>query len=68
VRLCQKAKGDLSWTDYRLKVMKEVGENLVVKNAKSVNPKVNLIIKPPNWYEQYQFSATTSRRSPRRST
>jgi len=36
--------------------MKEVGEDLVVKNAKSVNPKVNLIIKPPNWYEQYQFS------------
>ena len=54
--LCQKAKGDLSWTEYRLKVMKEVGENLVVKNAKSVNPKINLIIKPPNWYEQYQFS------------
>ena len=51
----QQAKGDLSWTDYRLKVMKEVGEDLVVKNAKSVNPKVNLIIKPPNWYEQYQF-------------
>jgi ribosomal protein L31E len=54
--LCQKAKGDMSWTDYRLKVMKEVGETLVVANAKSVNPKVNLIIKPPNWYEQYQFS------------
>ena len=51
----QQAKGDLSWTDYRLKVMKEVGEDLVVKNAKSVNPKVNLIIKPPNWYDQYQF-------------
>ncbi len=51
----QQAKGDLSWTDYRLKVMKEVGEDLVVKNARSVNPKVNLIIKPPNWYEQYQF-------------
>jgi hypothetical protein len=54
--LCQKAKGDLSWTDYRLKVMKEVGENLVVKNARSVNPKVRLIFKPPNWYEAYQFS------------
>ena len=54
--LCQKAKGDMSWTEYRLKVMKEVGENLVVKNARSVNPKVHLIIKPPNWYEQYQFS------------
>jgi hypothetical protein len=54
--LCQKAKGDMSWTEYRLKVMKEVGENLVVKNARSVNPKIRLTFKPPNWYEQYQFS------------
>ena len=54
--LCQKAKGDLTWAEYRLKVMKEVGEDLVVKNARSVNPKIHLIFKPPNWYEQYQFS------------
>ena len=54
--LCQRAKGNRTWTEYRLAVMKEVGENLVVKNAKSVNPKINLIFKPPNWYEQYQFS------------
>jgi hypothetical protein len=54
--LDQQARGDMSWSDYRLKVMQGVGEDLVVKNAKSVNPKVNLIIKPPNWYEQYQFS------------
>ena len=54
--LCQRAKGNRSWTEFRLEVMKEVGENLVVNNAKSVNPKINLIFKPPNWYEQYQFS------------
>jgi len=54
--LCQKAKGNLTWEEYRLKVMKEVGETLVVKNARSVNPKIHLIFKPPNWYEQYQFS------------
>jgi hypothetical protein len=36
--------------------MKEVGENLVVKNARSVNLNIHLIFKPPNWYEQYQFS------------
>jgi hypothetical protein len=54
--LDQQARGGTSWSDYRLKVMQGVGEDLVVKNAKSVNPKVNLIIKPPNWYEQYQFS------------
>jgi len=38
--LCQRARGNKSWTEYRLEVMKEVGENLVVKNAKSVNPKI----------------------------
>ena len=54
--LCQRARGNRSWSEYRLEVMKDVGENLVVKNAKSVNPKINLIFKPPNWYEQYQFS------------
>jgi hypothetical protein len=54
--LCQKAKGDLTWEEYRLKVMKEVGEDLVVKNARSINPKIHLIFKPPNWYEQYQYS------------
>jgi hypothetical protein len=54
--LCQRARGDKSWTEYRLEVMKDVGENLVVKTAKSVNPKINLIIKPPNWYDQYQFT------------
>ena len=53
--LCQKAKGNLTWAEYRLKVMKEVGENLVVKNARSVNSRIHLIFKPPNWYEQYQF-------------
>jgi hypothetical protein len=54
--LCQRAKGNKTWQEYRLEVMKDVGENLAVKTAKSVNPKVNLIFKPPNWYEQYQFA------------
>jgi hypothetical protein len=54
--LCQRAKGDRTWSEYRLAVMKDVGENLAVKNAKSVNPRINLIFKPPNWYEQYQFA------------
>ena len=54
--LCQRARGNRSWTEFRLAVMKDVGENLVVKNARSVNPRINLIFKPPNWYEQYQFS------------
>jgi len=52
---CVKAKGDRSWTEYRLRTMEDVAENIIFRTAKSVNPKVKLIIKYPNWYEHYQF-------------
>jgi hypothetical protein len=48
-----KAKGDKSWTQYRLETMREVTENLIVKPAKAVNPKCKIIIKMANWYDQY---------------
>ncbi|MBQ1886421.1 MAG: hypothetical protein II157_04375, partial [Bacteroidales bacterium] len=41
------AKGDRSWTQYRLELMNEAGRNLVVGPAKAVNPKVKVIIKYP---------------------
>ncbi|MDR1115559.1 MAG: hypothetical protein LBL33_05330 [Tannerella sp.] len=49
-----KAKGTKSWTQYRLELMTEAGQNLVIKPAKKVNPKVKVIIKYPNWYEHFQ--------------
>jgi len=52
--LCIKAKGDMSWTDYRLKLMTEAGRELVIDPAKAVNPKVKVVIKYPNWYEHFQ--------------
>ena len=48
------AKGDRSWTQYRLELMNEAGRNLVVGPAKAVNPKVKVIIKYPNWYDHFQ--------------
>jgi len=48
-----KAKGNKSWTQYRLETMREVTENLIVKPAKAVNPKCKVIIKMANWYDQY---------------
>jgi hypothetical protein len=48
-----KAKGNKSWTQYRLETMREVTENLIVKPAKAVNPKCRIIIKMANWYDQY---------------
>jgi len=49
------AKGDRSWTAYRLALMDEAGRNLVVGPAKAVNPKVRVIIKYPNWYDHFQY-------------
>ena len=48
-----KAKGDKSWTQYRLEAMRDAAENLIIKPAKAVNPKCKVIIKMANWYDQY---------------
>jgi len=50
---CIKSKGDKSWQEYRLNLMTEVSQKYVVDPAKRVNPKVNMIIKYPNWVESY---------------
>ncbi len=47
------AKGDKSWAQFRLELMDDAAENLIVKPAKAVNPKVKMIIKFPNWYEHF---------------
>ncbi|MZP55163.1 MAG: hypothetical protein GT600_06935 [Bacteroidales bacterium] len=52
--LCVKAKGDMSWTDFRLKLMTDAARDLIINPAKAVNPKVKIVIKYPNWYEHFQ--------------
>lgn len=51
---CIAAKGNRSWTDFRLELMIEAAENLIIRPAKAVNPDVKIIIKYPNWYEHFQ--------------
>ena len=48
------AKGTMTWTEYRLKLMNDAAKNLVLGPAKAVNPKVKVIIKYPNWYDHFQ--------------
>lgn len=47
------AKGDLSWTAFRLRLMDQVSRELVLGPARKVNPRVKVIIKFPNWYEHF---------------
>src|SRR5205085_2259833 len=47
------AKGDRSWTQYRLEKMRQVSREIVMGPAHAVNPRVKMIIKYPNWYEHF---------------
>ena len=49
-----RARGNRTWTQYRLERMREVARDLVVGAARKINPKVRVVIKFPNWYEHFQ--------------
>lgn len=48
------AKGKRSWDEFRMQTMDEVSRDLILKPAKAANPKVNVIIKFPNFYPSFQ--------------
>ncbi len=48
------AKGNRTWTQFRLAQMDEAARNLIIKPARAVNPKVRIVIKYPNWYDHFQ--------------
>jgi hypothetical protein len=47
------AKGNRSWTDYRLETMRRISRELVLGPAHQVNPRIKVIVKYPNWYEHF---------------
>lgn len=51
---CIAAKGNRSWTAFRLAQMTEAAQTLVIGPAKAVNPQVEVTIKYPNWFEHFQ--------------
>ena len=51
--MCIAAKGKQSWKDFRQAQMKEFSEEITAE-AHRVNPRMNFIIKYPNWYESHQ--------------
>lgn len=52
---CIRAKGNKSWTRFRLDLMVEAARELVIQPAKAVNPKIKVVIKYPNWYDHFQY-------------
>ena len=50
---CLKARGDRSWSEFRCRLMAEVSRKYVLEPARRVNPKVKIIIKYPQWYDNF---------------
>ncbi len=51
---CAAARGALSWRQYREKLMLEISREGVLGPARQVNPNVKLILKFPQWYDDFQ--------------
>ncbi len=51
---CAAAKGSMSWKQYRDKLMVEMSSENVLGAARAVNPKVKVILKFPQWYDNFQ--------------
>jgi hypothetical protein len=54
-KLCIEKKGTTPWSEYRLGMLGSFSKDMVAA-AKQVNPKVNMIIKYPNWYDHFHFT------------
>jgi hypothetical protein len=50
---CVKAKGDKSWSEYRNDLMVKLSRERILAPARKVNPNVKIIIKYPQWYDQF---------------
>lgn len=50
---CKAARGDRSWADYRCDLMTRVSRERILKPARAVNPDVKIIIKYPQWYDNF---------------
>ncbi|MFC1636270.1 hypothetical protein ACFL5Z_15675 [Planctomycetota bacterium] len=50
---CKEARGDQSWADYRCDLMVEISRKRILAPARAVNPNVTIIIKYPQWYDNF---------------
>jgi hypothetical protein len=52
---CVAARGDQSWAEYYTDLMYKMSQERVLKPAHAVNPKVKVIIKYPQWNDEYHL-------------
>lgn len=50
---CKQARGRKSWPDYRCELMVKMSRDRILAPARAVNPGVKIIIKYPQWYDNF---------------
>ncbi len=50
---CKQARGNKSWADYRCELMVRMSRDRILAPARKVNPDVKIIIKYPQWYDNF---------------
>jgi len=61
---CIAAKGDRSWSEFRMDLLDETAKNYILGPAKKVNPRCRVIVKYPNWYDHFQGCGFDLERGP----
>src|SRR5665648_497416 len=62
---CITARGDLNWTKYYTDLMCKMSQERVVKPAHAVNPNAKVIIKFPQWNDQFHMRGYDVVREPK---
>lgn len=63
--LSRNAKGERSWSEYRLDLMPRVSEESILAPAREANPNVRVILKYPQWYDRFHRFGYEVERQPR---
>jgi len=50
---CKQARGQETWVDYRCSLMVRMSRERILGPARAVNPDVKIIIKYPQWYDDF---------------
>jgi hypothetical protein len=50
---CLKAKGEKPWDEFRCSLMVDISKRCVLDPARAANPNVKIIIKYPQWYDNF---------------
>jgi len=63
-KISKEAKGDRTWSQYRMDLLTELSTELFIKPAKEINPNMKIIIKYPQWYDRFHLFGYDVSREP----